>query len=896
MKEKDDFTKATKLASDTPIRHDLSLAAGRSFDLESNCEQFVRTLMVRKNFVSAAVWIKEQFLSPDDAVIDPHNGDGGTSISENSAFAHLVHASPESRVREKVLSLNHPVFRLLETRKIYSLGSSEAGFAEIVTEKNIKEGAFAVFALGELGLLKLFSAARTKPFSEQECNQLQIVVAKLTLSLEANLSHQKVIREISARKRAEEALRRSEERYRTLIENLQDGIAVVDLDERFLFANQAAHKIFGVPQGKLPGQSLKDFLDREQFELVQEQTKLRKRGKESRYEFKIIRPDGEQRVLQVDATPKLDSAGQLAGTFGVFHDITESRRMEKVHQLQFQIANDVHTTQGLFELFHQIRSRLSPILNTENFFIALYDKENDTFTLPFFKDEKDNFQTFPAGKTLTAYVVRNDKALLATNEDIKELEETGEVDRVGSPSKIWLGVPLKVDGEITGALVVQSYADELAYDHTDLEVLKFVSNQVGISIERKRAQEALKSSEERYRTLIENQQEGIAVIDPEERFLFANPAAHEIFGVPAGSLAGQSLLQYIDDENAAVLSAQIRLHQSGKKSQYELSILRPDGEGRILQITAMPKFDRNLKFVSTFGVFRDITERKRAEQALRESEEQLRQSQKMEAVGRLAGGIAHDLNNLLTGVTGYGDLLAAKISPDSPLRKYVDEVQKAAQRATTLIGQLLAFSRKQILQPKLMLLNDTVQGMKDMLQRILGEKVEMIISLDPDLGTVKADPGQIEQVVMNLVVNARDAMPGGGRLTIETANVVLDKKVTNKHPQVEPGSYVMLSVSDTGEGMDRETQRRVFEPFFTTKEVGKGTGLGLSTIYGVVKQSGGTIRLVSKSGHGATFKIYLPRADENASVSTPVPPEDIRDQAGETLPLVHSLAESQKSC
>jgi PAS domain S-box-containing protein len=617
-------------------------------------------------------------------------------------------------------------------------------------------------------------------------------------------------------------------------------------------------------------------------------------------EYRVRRKDGRWLYWMDRGTPVLDENNRPVRWIGGCTDITERKRTEAIQAVLYRISNAVHTTQDLNELFKEIRQELSTVLNTENFFIALYDKESDTFSLPYFKDEKDVFKTYPAKKTLTAYVVKHDKALLVTDDDIRKLEDTGEIDRVGSPSKIWLGVPLKVDREITGALVVQSYTDEKAYDETDLEVLKFVSNQIGISIERKRAQEALKASEERYRIIAD--QTGQLIYDNDLRTGRIEWAG----AIKAVSGYTQKEFQKINNEHwKSMIHSEDRERilkyfraAEGISQQYraEYRFRTKNGDYTHIQDEGVFLTDRDGQAIRLLGTMKDITERKRAEQALRESEEQLRQSQKMEAVGRLAGGIAHDLNNLLTGVTGYGDLLAAKMSPGDPLKKYVGEVQTAAQRAAALIGQLLAFSRKQILQPKLMLLNDTVQGMKDLLQQVLGEKVEMIISLDPDLGTVKADPGQIEQVIMNLAVNARDAMPGGGKLIIETANVVLDDKVTRKHPQVEPGSYVMLTVSDTGEGMDRETQRRIFEPFFTTKEVGKGTGLGLSTIYGIVKQSGGTIRLASEPGHGATFKIYLPRADENTSASSPTPAEDIHDHACVTPPLVHSLAESKKSC
>jgi nitrogen-specific signal transduction histidine kinase/ActR/RegA family two-component response regulator len=246
----------------------------------------------------------------------------------------------------------------------------------------------------------------------------------------------------------------------------------------------------------------------------------------------------------------------------------------------------------------------------------------------------------------------------------------------------------------------------------------------------------------------------------------------------------------------------------------------------------------------------------------RQLEDQLRQAQKMEAVGMLAGGVAHDFNNLLTIITGYSQLILNNLRPNDPNRHSAEQIMKAGERAAALTKQLLAFSRRQVLQPRVIDLNKLVSGLTIMLQRLIGEDIDLRLVLQPELGTVSADPGQIEQVIMNLVVNARDAMPKGGVLTIETNHVPLDEHYTNRHISVKPGAYIMLAVSDNGGGMDSATQARLFEPFFTTKSAGRGTGLGLSTVFGIVKQSGGSVDVYSEVGRGTTVKVYLPRVDQ----------------------------------
>ena len=278
--------------------------------------------------------------------------------------------------------------------------------------------------------------------------------------------------------------------------------------------------------------------------------------------------------------------------------------------------------------------------------------------------------------------------------------------------------------------------------------------------------------------------------------------------------------------------------------------------------------------------------RKEAEEALRKSEEQLRQWQRVEAIGRLAGGVAHDFNNLLMTILGCSELLLRDFDPQDPRREEVEEIRRAAQRATSLTHQLLAFGRRQVLQPQVLGLNEIVENMNRMLRRLIGEDIQFLTILTPGLWPVKVDPGQIEQVIMNLVVNVRDAMPGGGRLTIETANANLDAAYARRHISVKPGAYVMLAVTDTGCGMNADTQSHLFEPFFTTKEKEKGTGLGLSTVYGIIKQSGGNIWAYSEIDKGSTFKVYLPRAEEAVRSYKPKEPTPVVAGGTETILLV----------
>ena len=381
------------------------------------------------------------------------------------------------------------------------------------------------------------------------------------------------------------------------------------------------------------------------------------------------------------------------------------------------------------------------------------------------------------------------------------------------------------------------------------------------ALERKhaRAEEALRESEERFRQIYDETPIGYHELDTRGRIVRVNRTELEMLGYPVEEMLGQPVWKFVLEEETtrhvimAKIAGDVSFHET-----FERTYRRKDGTTLPVLVKDRVIRDKGGRIIGIRSTVEDITERRRSEEALRKSEEQLRQWQKVEAIGRLAGGIAHDFNNLLMTIKGCSEILLQECDAQDPRREEAEEIQKAAERATSLTRQLLAFGRRQILQPQVLDLKKVVTNMNKMLQRVIGEDIQLLTVLEPKLRPVKVDPGQIEQVIMNLAVNARDAMPRGGRLTIETANIFLDEDYAQRHVSVKPGSYVMLAVSDNGCGMDQETQSHLFEPFFTTKEKGKGTGLGLSTVYGIVKQSGGNIWAYSELGRGTTFKIYLP--------------------------------------
>jgi PAS domain S-box-containing protein len=386
----------------------------------------------------------------------------------------------------------------------------------------------------------------------------------------------------------------------------------------------------------------------------------------------------------------------------------------------------------------------------------------------------------------------------------------------------------------------------------------------------KRAQDSLRESEQRLRLIVDNVKDtALMQLDPDARIVYWNPGAERIFGYSANEVLGRNYSLVFSDEAArdGVPLRDIATALENGRAEFELALYRKDGTPFLAHWVTEPIRDENNQLQGFVKVLRDESARERARQ-------QLNNSQKMEALGRLAGGVAHDFNNLLTVIFGYTALLQQELSGHENLRTPLVQIQKAAERAARLTAQLLTFSRKHVSQPAVISLNDVLSGMEKLLSPLLGEDIELTLSLPARLGSVKADPGQIEQIVMNLAANARDAMPNGGELRIVTANERIDEDFARLHG-LQPGPCVTLTVTDTGQGLDEATRAQVFEPFFTTKPSGKGTGLGLATSYGIAQQSGGILTVQSEPGRGATFKLYLPRV-KSARASPAVPEKETR--------------------
>ncbi|MGA2382049.1 MAG: PAS domain-containing protein [Gemmatimonadales bacterium] len=788
---------------------------------------------------------------------------------------------------------------------------------------------------------------------------------------------------------------------RALFSAISDVILVLDAEGRYVSVAPSGENLLYRPAVDVLGKRLHDVFAKDQADFFLANVR-RTLDTHRPVEMEYSLPIGGKEVHFEASLAPLDTDKVVC----VARDVTERKHAELRQTATFRISEAAHTSRTLQELFEAIHRIVGELMPARNFYIALQHPATGIVSFPYFVDEFDATPApKPPGKGLTEYVLRTGKALLATPDVALELERRGEVELIGTPSVDWLGVPLNAVGRTIGILVLQTYTEGVRYSETDRGMLEFVSTQVAMAIERKRAEEALRESEATLQVFIDAIPEPALLLDPEGTIVAANramttrlggdpieligryvyamlppevvaPRRHQIAEVIRNrraaifedSARGRSYINYVypvldsagDVSRVAIFALDITDRKKAEEAvlrseeQYRTlvdgvkdvifalapqgtvtslnpafeeftgwtrrewlgkpftGLLHPDdveraetllravsqgagrptaqlrmltnaGDYRIGEFHASVQ-RRDDEIVGILGIVRDITDRVRLE-------DQLRQAQKMEAVGRLAGGVAHDFNNLLTAISGYSELLLADLASEDPRRLDVIEIRKATERAAALTHQLLAFSRRQVLQPRVVDLNAVIGGAEKLLRRLIGEHIALATRLEPSLASVTADSGQLEQVIVNLAVNARDAMQSGGTLALETRTVLIEAAAqTAEQSIVAPGRYVLLKVTDTGSGMDAETRRHLFEPFFTTKERGKGTGLGLATVYGIVKQSGGFIWVDSEPGKGTAFRIYLPAVDDAArpaEAGGDARPRDVPTAAGtETILLV----------
>ena len=637
------------------------------------------------------------------------------------------------------------------------------------------------------------------------------------------------------------ALREEESRFRQLADNIREVFWMVDVQAgEVVYVSPAFERVWGIPSADLrkhPELALKAIHpdDRIRFEGAQDR---QCRGESTTTEYRILRPDGSVRWIRDRGTPIMDPQGQLWRVVGLAEDITERKADED------RLALHAHIVANMKEC------------------VFLFDPEE---TIVYAN---------PAAETMFGF-------------------EPGEL--VGKNARLLNSYPKEENDRVVSAVTKEllskgCWSGEFRSHRKDgtpfstralVTVLQLGDRTLALSVHEDVTQ--IRRAEEQVRLLLESTGEGIIGIDPKGECTFINRAACAMLGLHPAETIGRRLHELVQTngerpiETCDVPGALCEGVQAA-----DADFQRNDGTSISVEYSSYP-IRTGQKTEGAVVLFKDVTKAKQLE-------EQYRQAQRMEAVGRLAGGVAHDFNNLLTIINGYSQILLGTLSETERARQFVDEIRKAGERAAGLTRQLLAFSRKQILQPKVVDLNSLLADMKNMLGRLLGEDVRIDAEYGSDLRRIKADVGQIEQVVMNLAVNARDAMPTGGRLRIETANIDIDDAFRNAHPDAQPGRYVRIRIADTGCGMEPQVLSRIFEPFFTTKPQGKGTGLGLATVYGIVRQSSGYVFASSEVGVGSTFDVYLPEYVETPEPAEETSPAAVAAGGRETILLVEDEA------
>ncbi len=648
--------------------------------------------------------------------------------------------------------------------------------------------------------------------------------------------------DITERKLPEMQLIDSEQKYRTLFEDSNDAVFITTREGKLVDANRAFLGLFGYRRAEAFNMDIRQIYssleDRNRF-----QHDIEQYGFVKDYQIKFVTKDGKELECLLNSTLRMSVDGRIIGYQGVIRDITDQKRAQ----------------QALIKHEETLRA----LLNVTTDIALLVNKQGEILTL---------------NRQFASSLGRPAEELIGKS--IFEITgPVGTLDRRQRLNEIILsGKPTRRE---------DTAGDGRIYDTSAYPVLGANAAVEGVAVfarditDRKKAEEELCRSEEKYRGILENIADGYNEVDLKGNLMLVNDSLCDITGYTRERLIGLNYREFIDEANASkVFEAYNQVYRTGKSNRgFYFEISRMDGSTRHCTVSISLMKDSNGTPCGFRGIFRDITDRRRLE-------DQLRQAAKMEAIGQLSGGIAHDFNNILTAIIGYSENLSQSVPEDAPYRDKEIRINRAAVRAANLTRHLLAFSRKQVLDLKSLDLNALILNFEKMLKPLIGEDINIVMELSPTAGKVLCDAGQIEQILLNLAINGRDAMPTGGKLVIETGNVFLDEEYARTHSEVKSGLYVMFAVSDTGCGMDSQTISRIFDPFFTTKTREKGTGLGLSTTYGIVKQHQGHISVYSELNRGTTFKIYLPLAPDTVPIETRDLRMDCQIRGSETVLIV----------
>jgi len=687
----------------------------------------------------------------------------------------------------------------------------------------------------------------------------------------------KNLREIELRK----IIEAKEKSYRYLVENMNDIIWTLDTETMlYTYLSPSVKKIRGYTaeevMSKPVGFNLKPEEAASLLGVYRQRAKAFLSGEINSDTYfteskKVANKDGSPIWSEVITRYHLNPDTGHVEIWGVTRDVTERKRLEFEQQAHLEVVQGLIHTRDLHEYLGLVHQAIKKVFHAEYFYVVMKNKQTGLFERVYFYDPFDgSIPPSKMGKGLSAYVFRTATPLLLTNEKHSELLASGEIELVGRPSQSWLGVPLVGSEETIGVMAVQDYDQPGCYKQEDLSFMISISSPVALAIERMQAEAALRQSEEKFFRAFHTSPDAVNINRLEDGlFLEINQGFTRQTGYTAEDVIGKTSLEinvWTNPEDRQRLVEGLKEH--GEVNNLEAVFRFKDGSTGVGLMSAKIIEINGEKCI--LSMTRSIDDLKQAQQEKEKLQLQLLHAQKMESVGRLAGGVAHDFNNLLGVIMGHAENALTKASPDQVDYRDLQEILKAARRSADLTRQLLTFARKQTISPRVLNLNETIASLLEMLHRLIGENIDLEWMPSPDLWSVCIDPSQIDQVMINLLVNARDAISGFGKVVIETRNRIIDQVFSDKHSELSPGEYVMLRISDNGIGMDEETRTHLFEPFFTTKEVGRGTGLGLATVYGIVKQNQGSIEVDSQPGQGTTITIYLPHTIAEPS-PVPVP-------------------------